>query len=102
MVLTYRCQPALRAILTTQHCCQTMCVQAGNCGHGKCGLPVVGFCFSFAVEQASLDSGKLLVWSKGFTVDGVIGKDVVQLLSGTLTYVCWCTCTTVPACRPMC
>jgi hexokinase len=34
------------------------------------------------MEQAALDSGKLLMWSKGFTVDGVQGKDVVQLLSG--------------------
>jgi len=42
----------------------------------------VGFCFSFAVEQSALNSGKLLVWTKGFNVDGVIGKDVVQLLSG--------------------
>lgn len=57
-------------------------VQAGNHGHGKCGLPIVGFCFSFAMEQAALNSGKLLVWSKGFTVDGVLGKDVVALLSG--------------------
>jgi hexokinase len=57
-------------------------VQAGNNGHDKCGLPVVGFCFSFAMEQAALDSGKLLMWSKGFTVDGVQGNDVVQLLSG--------------------
>lgn len=57
--------------------------QAGNHGHGKCGMPVVGFCFSFAMEQDALNSGKLLVWSKGFTVDGVLGKDVVQLLSGT-------------------
>lgn len=42
----------------------------------------MGFCFSFAVEQAALNSGKLLVWTKGFNVEGVIGKDVVQLLSG--------------------
>jgi hexokinase len=56
--------------------------QAGNHGHGKCGLPVVGFCFSFAMEQAALNIGKLLCWSKGFTVEGVLGKDVVQLLSG--------------------
>lgn len=48
------------------------------------GPPVVGFCFSFAVEQDSLDSGKLLGWTKGFDVDGVIGKDVVQLMSGQL------------------
>lgn len=44
--------------------------------------PVVGFCFSFAVEQQALDSGKLMGWTKGFDVDGVVGKDVVQLLSG--------------------
>eukprot|EP00878_Enallax_costatus_P020038 GHUV01021167.1.p1 GENE.GHUV01021167.1~~GHUV01021167.1.p1 ORF type:complete len:457 (+),score=164.86 GHUV01021167.1:206-1576(+) len=48
------------------------------------GSPVVGFCFSFAVEQDSLDSGKLLGWTKGFDVDGVIGKDVVQLMSEAL------------------
>jgi len=45
-------------------------------------LPVVGFCFSFAVEQTSLNCGKLMGWTKGFDVEGVIGKDVVQLLSG--------------------
>lgn len=50
--------------------------------NGSSGPPVVGFCFSFAVEQSALNSGKLLVWTKGFNVDNVIGKDVVQLLSG--------------------
>jgi hexokinase len=48
------------------------------------GTPVVGFCFSFAVEQHALDSGKLMCWTKGFDVDGVIGKDVVQLMSEAL------------------
>jgi hexokinase len=43
---------------------------------------VVGFCFSFAVEQQALNSGKLMGWTKGFDVDGVVGKDVVQLMSG--------------------
>ncbi|KAF8070974.1 HXK1 [Scenedesmus sp. PABB004] len=47
--------------------------------------PVVGFCFSFAVEQQALDSGKLMCWTKGFNVDGVVGKDVVALLSDALT-----------------
>jgi hexokinase len=37
------------------------------------------------MEQTALNSGKLLVWSKGFTVDGVLGQDVVQLLSGEHT-----------------
>lgn len=53
----------------------------GN-GNGSSAPPVVGFCFSFAVEQQALNSGKLLGWTKGFNVEGVIGKDVVQLLSG--------------------
>lgn len=47
-------------------------------------LPVVGFCFSFAVEQQALNSGKLMGWTKGFDVDGVVGKDVVALLSGAV------------------
>lgn len=64
-------------------------VQAGNHGHGKCGLPIVGFCFSFAMEQSALDGGKLLMWSKGFTVDGVQGKDVVLLLSGAWRTHMW-------------
>lgn len=65
------------------YCPVLLLVQAGNHGHGKCGLPIVGFCFSFAMEQQALNSGKLLVWSKGFTVEGVLGEDVVALLSGT-------------------
>ena len=44
--------------------------------------PVVGFCFSFAVEQTALNEGKLMGWTKGFDVKGVVGKDVVKLLSG--------------------
>jgi hexokinase len=60
-------------------CCAA---QTQSNGNGASGPPVIGFCFSFAVEQAALNSGKLLVWTKGFNVEGVIGKDVVQLLSG--------------------
>lgn len=59
-----------------------LCLQSEKNGNGKHAPPVVGFCFSFAVEQAALNSGKLLVWTKGFNVEGVIGRDVVQLLSG--------------------
>lgn len=40
----------------------------------------LGFTFSFPVEQSSLDSGKLIRWTKGFDIDDTIGKDVVQLL----------------------
>lgn len=42
----------------------------------------MGFCFSFPMEQAALDSAKLVEWTKGFNVAGVLGEDVVRLLSG--------------------
>lgn len=34
------------------------------------------------MEQAALDSAKLVGWTKGFDVAGVMGRDVVALLSG--------------------
>ena len=40
----------------------------------------LGFTFSFPVEQTSIDSGKLIKWTKGFNTIGVKGKDVVALL----------------------
>jgi hypothetical protein len=68
------------------HCGCCCAAQTQNSGNSVSGPPVIGFCFSFAVEQAALNSGKLLVWTKGFNVEGVIGKDVVQLLSGVHCY----------------
>ncbi|HOJ42939.1 MAG TPA: hypothetical protein PK800_02355, partial [Syntrophorhabdaceae bacterium] len=41
----------------------------------------VGFTFSFPVVQTSISSGILVSWTKGFTVEGVEGHDVVGLLS---------------------
>jgi hexokinase len=32
--------------------------------HGGGTKPVVGFCFSFPVDQTALDNGKVLVWTK--------------------------------------
>ncbi|KAI8475386.1 MAG: hexokinase [Monoraphidium minutum] len=46
--------------------------------------PVVGFCFSFPMEQAALDRATLSFWTKGFEVAGVEGQDVVKLLSDAL------------------
>lgn len=46
--------------------------------------PVVGFCFSFPMEQAALDSARLSFWTKGFDVAGVAGQDVVRLLADAL------------------
>ncbi|KAF5830028.1 hexokinase [Dunaliella salina] len=47
-------------------------------------VPVVGFCFSFPMDQTSLTQGLLLDWTKGFTCTGVIGQDPVALLSQAL------------------
>lgn len=33
-------------------------------GGGLHSRPVIGFCFSFPVEQTALDNGKVLVWTK--------------------------------------
>ncbi|KAI8608214.1 hexokinase-domain-containing protein, partial [Chytriomyces sp. MP71] len=40
----------------------------------------LGFCFSFPVNQVSIDEGSLLVWTKGFTASNVVGVNVVKLL----------------------
>jgi len=40
----------------------------------------LGLTFSFPVEQTALGSGKILTWTKGFSVKSAIGNDVVELL----------------------
>ncbi|XP_030375921.1 hexokinase type 2-like [Scaptodrosophila lebanonensis] len=42
-------------------------------------LPL-GFTFSFPVQQLGLTKGILVTWTKGFSCDGVVGKNVVELL----------------------
>jgi len=49
--------------------------------HMEAQKDILGFTFSFPVEQTSIHSGKLIAWTKGFSVKGVEGKDVVQLLN---------------------
>jgi hexokinase len=44
----------------------------------------LAFTFSFPVAQRSLVSGKLIGWTKKFTASGVVGKDVVVLLTKAL------------------
>ncbi|KAG6388446.1 hypothetical protein SASPL_149872 [Salvia splendens] len=41
----------------------------------------VGFTFSFAVKQTSINSGVLIKWTKGFAVSGTEGRDVVACLN---------------------
>lgn len=52
------------------------------------GLPTgphkLGFTFSFPVLQKSINSGTLITWAKGFANNGVIDRDVVELLSDAL------------------
>lgn len=40
----------------------------------------LGLTFSFPVEQTALNKGKILTWTKGFSAQGAVGHDVVQLL----------------------
>ncbi|KAL2926300.1 Hexokinase-1 [Bienertia sinuspersici] len=44
----------------------------------------LGFTFSFPVMQTSIDSGTLIKWTKGFSIDDTIGKDVVEELAKAL------------------
>ncbi|KDN52752.1 hypothetical protein K437DRAFT_253954 [Tilletiaria anomala UBC 951] len=45
---------------------------------------LMGFTFSFPVEQTTIDRGALLFWTKGFNCPDAPGKDVVQLLQNAL------------------
>jgi hexokinase len=46
-----------------------------------CGL---GFTFSFPVKQEGVARGRLIVWTKGFSAKGVVGRDIVGLLEKAL------------------
>lgn len=41
----------------------------------------LGFTFSFPVLQTSISSGTLIKWTKGFSIDDAIGRDVVAELA---------------------
>ncbi|KAI3684220.1 hypothetical protein L6452_33441 [Arctium lappa] len=44
----------------------------------------LGFTFSFPVMQLSIDSGTLIRWTKGFSIDEMIGRDVVVELASAM------------------
>ncbi|KAK2079811.1 hypothetical protein QBZ16_002206 [Prototheca wickerhamii] len=50
---------------------------------GGDGVPVIGFCFSFGVQQTALDNGALVRWTKGFYGSGLLGKNIVAELEDT-------------------
>ncbi|XP_010249484.1 PREDICTED: hexokinase-1 [Nelumbo nucifera] len=44
----------------------------------------LGFTFSFPVRQLSITSGTLIKWTKGFSIEDVVGQDVVLELTKAL------------------
>jgi len=44
----------------------------------------LGFTFSFPINQIDINSGILINWTKGFSASGVVGRDVVGMLSEAL------------------
>lgn len=47
----------------------------------------LGFTFSYPVDQTSLNSGTLIRWTKGFSIEDTVGKDVVRLYQDQLKEV---------------
>lgn len=45
---------------------------------------LLGFTFSFPVEQTAIDQGTLIKWTKGFDADDAVGQEVVGLLQSCL------------------
>ncbi|XP_030522462.2 hexokinase-3 isoform X2 [Rhodamnia argentea] len=45
----------------------------------------LGFTFSYPVKQTSVSSGILIKWTKGFAIEDMVGKDVVDCLQQALT-----------------
>ncbi|GJN14209.1 hypothetical protein PR202_gb01002 [Eleusine coracana subsp. coracana] len=52
----------------------------GGSAEGK----ALGFTFSFPVRQASISSGSLIRWTKEFSIEEAVGKDVAQCLNEAL------------------
>ncbi|MDD5255139.1 MAG: 6-phosphogluconolactonase, partial [Candidatus Omnitrophica bacterium] len=48
--------------------------------YGYEGSYELGYTFSFPIEQAAIDQGSLIVWTKGFSASGVEGEDLIELL----------------------
>ncbi|KAL8227041.1 hypothetical protein R6Q57_016873 [Mikania cordata] len=45
----------------------------------------LGFTFSFPVKQTSVSSGTLIKWTKGFAIEDMVEKDVVECLEKALS-----------------
>jgi len=47
----------------------------------------LGFTFSFPISQQSVNSGKLVKWTKGFTCEGVVNEDIVELMTKAINKI---------------
>ncbi|XP_010246625.1 PREDICTED: hexokinase-3-like [Nelumbo nucifera] len=45
----------------------------------------LGFTFSFPVKQTSVSSGILIKWTKGFSIEDMVGKDVAECLQQAIS-----------------
>ncbi|GFZ20712.1 hexokinase-like 1 [Actinidia rufa] len=45
----------------------------------------LGFTFSFPVKQTSVSSGILIKWTKGFSIENLVGKDVSECLEQAMS-----------------
>ncbi|KAI3706753.1 hypothetical protein L6452_24701 [Arctium lappa] len=45
----------------------------------------LGLTFSFPVKQMSVSSGTLIKWTKGFSIEDMVGKDIVECLQKALS-----------------
>lgn len=45
---------------------------------------LLGFTFSFPVEQTAIDQGRLIKWTKGFDAEDAVGQEIVGLLQSCL------------------
>eukprot|EP00887_Chlorella_sp_A99_P006231 scaffold3.g6231.t1 len=46
--------------------------------HASAAPPVIGFCFSFPMDQTALDNGRIVSWTKNFRGRHLLGSDVVE------------------------
>ncbi|THU70865.1 hypothetical protein C4D60_Mb08t29510 [Musa balbisiana] len=47
----------------------------------------LGFTFSFPMKQLSISSGVLIKWTKGFSIEDAVGKDIAQCLNEAMTKI---------------
>ena len=86
-----RLDPALKAVPAEalfDELASRLAVFVRRCGWDVAarGPPLLGFCFSFPLQQgADLASGTLVRWTKGFACPGAVGRDVSALLADACT-----------------